>query len=75
MRKELGWPTLALRRMLSEVVATYCCISGHSAHYPSSLLRPVVSLRNHDTRSVTSNGPHLPMKSVLVLGRRASHSG
>ena len=64
IRKEMGWHTLASRRMLSEVVTTFHSISGHSPHYLSSLLRPVVSLHNHGTRSVTTNGLHLPKVST-----------
>ena len=51
---------LASRRKLSEVVTPFCCISGHSPPYLSSLLRPVVLLHSRGTRSASSNGLHLP---------------
>ena len=66
MRKDLGWPTLSSKGKLSEVVTAFHCISGHSPSYLSSLLRPVVSLHSHGTRSASSNGLHLP-KSRLAF--------
>ena len=60
MRRELGWPTLASRRKLSEVTAVFRCLSGHSPPYLSALFKPSSQVHQHETRSSTSKGLLIP---------------
>ena len=62
MRCELGWPTLASRRKLSEVTAVFHCFSGHSppSPYLSAHFKPSSQVHQHETRSSTSKGLLIP---------------
>ena len=60
MRKQLGWPTLASRRRLSEAIVTIRCTSGPSSLNLSTLFKPAVSVHRHGTRSASSNSLYPP---------------
>ena len=70
MREQLGWPTLASRRRLSEAVVTFRCTSGLSPLHLSTLFKSAVSIHCHGTRSASSNSLHLP-RVATGFGKRS----
>ena len=64
MRKQLGWPTLASRRRLSEAIVTFRCTSGLSPLNLSTLFKPAVSVHHHGTRYASSNSLYPPRVST-----------
>ena len=58
--KELGWPTLASRRVASEAMAMSLNVSGCGPSYLADLFQPVANAHQHRTRSASSGGFHLP---------------
>ena len=64
MCKQLGWPTTASRRRLSEAIVTFRCTSGPSPLSLSTLFKPAVSVHHHGTRSASSNSLYPPRVST-----------